>query len=203
MNSSHITAILAVTSLAFSVSVMAQGMSSREYKTAEKSIAADYLSAKASCDVFADNARDICLAEAKRSERISKAELESNYKPSGKASYKLKLAKGNGDFMVAREKCDDSTGNARDVCVKEAEAVVVSVRADAKAKLLTTKANRNADRKSSDARVKAEEAGIEARHEAVGEKRNANLAVAIEKCDAAAGDAKAVCVDDAKKHFAN
>ncbi len=104
MKNPYISAILAITSLAFSVSVMAQSMTGSEYKAANKSIAADFLSAKASCDVFTNNARDICLAEAKRSERISKAELESNYKPSSKANYQLKLAKGNGDFMVAREK---------------------------------------------------------------------------------------------------
>jgi hypothetical protein len=48
MNKPYITAILAITSLAFSAGAMAQSMSKSEYK-----------SAKADCDSFADNAKDI------------------------------------------------------------------------------------------------------------------------------------------------
>ena len=65
MNKLYIIAILAVTSLAFSVGAMAQNMSKSEYKAAEKNIKAEYKSAKANCGSFADNVKDICMAEAK------------------------------------------------------------------------------------------------------------------------------------------
>ena len=88
MNTPHITAILAVTSLAFSVSVMAQGMSDNEYRTAEKSIAADYLSAQASCAEFSDNDRNICLNEARRLEKVAMTELQARHQSYNSAIYK-------------------------------------------------------------------------------------------------------------------
>jgi hypothetical protein len=35
------------------------------------------------------------------------------------------MAKVDADYAVAKEKCDDFSGNAKDVCVKEAKAAQV------------------------------------------------------------------------------
>jgi hypothetical protein len=87
MNNPYITAILAVTCLSFSAGTMAQSMSKSEYKAAEKNIVAEYKSAKANCGSFADNAKDICIAEAKNKEMVAKILLEARYKPSKIAGY--------------------------------------------------------------------------------------------------------------------
>ncbi|MDO8811780.1 MAG: hypothetical protein Q7J38_07110 [Gallionella sp.] len=139
MNKPYITAILAVTSLAFSTGAMAQSMSENEYKAAGKSIKAEYKSAKTGCDSFADNAKDICMAVAKGNEKIAKTELEARYKPSRKAGYNVSIAKAEADYAVSKEKCDDEEGNAEDVCMKEAEAIFAHAKSDAKAQLQTSK----------------------------------------------------------------
>ncbi|MDO8466113.1 MAG: hypothetical protein Q7S46_12825 [Gallionella sp.] len=135
MNKPHITAILAITSLAFSTGAMAQSMSESEYKAAGKNIKAEHLSAKTDCDSFANNAKDICMAVAKGNEKVAKAELEARYKPSKNASYNVSIAKAEANFAVAKEKCDGKEGNAEDVCEEEAKAAFVHAQSDAKAKL--------------------------------------------------------------------
>jgi hypothetical protein len=49
--------------------------------------------------------------------------------------------------------------------------------------------------------MKAKEKGSEAHHDAAAEKRDADYAVAKEKCNALSGDAKESCVTEAKKHY--
>jgi len=203
MNKTYITAILTVTSLSFSAGAMAQNMSKSEYTAVEKNIEVEYKSAKANCASFADNAQDIyiCMAVAKRTQKVAKAELDARYKPSKKADYKVSVAKAEADYAVAKEKCDDHAGNVKDVCLKEAKAALVHAKSDAKAHLKTSKAMIIANGESSEARMKAKEKGSEAHHDAAAEKRDADYAVAKEKCNALSGDAKESCVTEAKKHY--
>jgi hypothetical protein len=42
------------------------------------------------------------------------------------------MAKAEADYDVAKEKCDDQSGNAKDVCKKDAKAAFTSAKADAK-----------------------------------------------------------------------
>ena len=51
------------------------------------------------------------------------------------------------------------------------------------------------------ANSKAREQGADARKDAASDKRDADYAVAKEKCDAFAGDAKASCLNEAKACF--
>jgi hypothetical protein len=64
MNKPYIIAILSVTSLAFSIGSMAQNMFKQEYKATERNIKSDHKSAKERYNSFADNAKDVCMAEA-------------------------------------------------------------------------------------------------------------------------------------------
>ena len=80
---------------------------------------------------------------------------------------------------MAKEKCDDLKGNAKDVCVKDAKAAHTRAKVDAKANQKVT----------------------EVRKDATEDKRDANYALAKERCDALAGDAKTKCVNDAKARF--
>lgn len=201
MNTSYITAILTITSLAFSVGAMAEGMSKSDYKAAKKNIVAEHKSDKAACASFSANVKDVCLAEAKGKEKIAKAQLEANYEPSKKAQYNLSAAKAEADYSVDKEKCDDKAGNEKDVCMKEAKAAQIAAKADAKARLKTSKADAIANDKTYDARMKANEKGNDARQDAAADKRKAEYAVAKEKCDAFAGAAKSTCINEAKVRF--
>lgn len=168
-----IAAVLALSS------AHAQTTPKAEMKTDKDRISADYKADKAACAPMKGNAKDICMEEAKGKEAVAKAELRyaSSSKPADQT--KVLYAKADATYGVAKEKCDDLSGNAKDVCVKEAKAVKAKARADAKMN---------------------KQVG-EAKRDDVQAKRDADYKVAVEKCDAMAGDAKASCVASAKAKF--
>ncbi len=100
------------------------------------------------------------------------------------------MARAEAQYSVAKEKCDDLSGNPKDVSMKEAKAAETKAKADAKA-----------DRQVSDARKDTAERTADARRNAAESKRDADYRVAIERCDALSGDAKTACVADAKSRF--
>ena len=149
MNKINMTVIAAAIALVFSTGAMATpNMSKDEYKADKSKIAAEYKSAKAGCGSLAANAKDVCIAEAKGKEKVTKAELEARYKPSEKASHKVKIAQAEADYAVAKEKCGDKAGNDKKACVKEAKAAEARAKADAKAPMQTSEANKPAAEKS-------------------------------------------------------
>jgi hypothetical protein len=157
----------------------AQTIAKVDYKATKARISADYKSGKAACASLAGNAKDICVEEAKAKEKVARAELEYGYTGKAADRNKVLVAKAEAAYAVAKERCDDLAGNPKDVCVKEAQATKVSALADAKM---------------------GKEIG-QARRDAATDKRDADYKVAIEKCDALAGDAKASCVAAAKASF--
>ena len=164
--------------LSFSVA-QAANLTKSEYKSEKTRISADYKLEKKACNTFKDNAKDVCIEEAKAKEKVALAEREFSY--TGKAADQTKVleVKAKSAYSVAKEKCDDLAGNAEDVCVKEAKAVEVKALADAKL---------------------GKEIG-EAKKDAAADKNDANYKVAIEKCDAMAGAAKDGCIATAKTSF--
>jgi len=201
MKKLSIAAIATAFTLIFSAGAVAINMSNDDYKAGKAGIAAEYKSARAGCDAFSANAKDVCIAEAKGKENVAKAELEAVYKPTSKTRYDASITRADADYSVAREKCDDKAGNVKDVCLKEAKAGAVAAKADAKVLLKTANANQVAAEKTATARAKAGEKGAAARQDAATEKRNADFAVAKEKCDVFAGDAKAACIKEANARF--
>ena len=155
---------------------LAQAMSKADYTAAKTRISADYKADKAACASLAGNAKDVCGEEAKAKEKVARAELEYSY--SGKPADQTKVleTKAKSAYAVAKEKCDDKAGNDKQVCVQEAKAVETKALADAKM---------------------GKQIG-EARKDAAEEKREADYKLAVQKCDALAGDAKASCMAAAK-----
>lgn len=190
MNKLSISAISVAISFAFSAGAMAQVMSKDEYKSHKDGITAQSKTAKAACDSFSANAKDVCLAGVKGRDRVAAADLEARYKPSQKNTYDARVARAEAAYDVANEKCDDQAGNAKDVCVKEAKAKQTSAIADARAQMKTTDANKVMREKSKDARRDAAE-----------DKRDADHAVAREKCDSFSGEARNGCLADAKARY--
>ncbi len=154
-------------------------MTKADYKAGKARIGADYKSDKGACASLASNAKDVCIKEAKAKEKVALAELEFGYTGKAKDRNKILVVKAESTYAVAKERCDDKSGNAKDVCVKEAKAVEIKALADARM---------------------GREIG-EAKKDAAAEKREADYKVALEKCEALAGDAKASCIAKAKANF--
>jgi len=113
------------------------------YVAEHERIDAEYGVAKERCDRYAGNANDVCLAEARATRRIAKAEAEARYKATPKAWYDARAARAEAEFEIARERCGEHAGNAKDVCLTEARAS--EARAKAAAKLTRQQAEARGD----------------------------------------------------------
>lgn len=171
-------ALAAAALLAASVSLAAP-LSKEDYTASKDRIEAEYKADRAACDKYSGNAKDICTAKASGKEKVALAELE--YARSGKPADATKLAitKADATYAVAKDMCDDKSGNAKDVCVSEAKAAHTKALADARM---------------------SEKIG-DARKDAVQDKNDADYKVAIEKCESLSGDAKTACVSAAKARY--
>jgi hypothetical protein len=160
------------------------------YDTAIRNADAQYKIDKDACSSRSGNAKDICLAEASGREKVAKADAEAAYANTPKARESARVARGEATYNIAKEKCDELAGNAKDVCLKEADAALVKAKADAKVDRVAADTSKDAATKQAEARTEANTA-----------KREADYKVAIEKCDALAGSAKDSCVSTAKVQF--
>lgn len=170
---------LAIAALMASSGVMAATMTKADYATAKTRISSDYKVDKAACDKSTGNAKDICVEQAKGKQEVARAELEYGYTGKAKDGNKVGIAQADATYAVAKEMCDDKSGQAKTLCRTEAKATHTKAIADAK---MTKKV-------------------IAAKVEAVDEKRDANYKVAIEKCDSLAGDPKSACIAAAKATY--
>ena len=187
--------------LAFSAAGSTQTMPKDDYQAGKDRIAAESKAAKAACTSLFGNARSVCEAEASGTGKVAGAELDASYGPTLKSRNEVRVVKAEADHAVARQRCDDLAGNAKDVCIKEATASETAAKADAKAQLTTAKAKAVAEEKSASALSTAKAQAATAREEAATAKNDAHYAVAVEKCDVYAGGAKDVCLDRAKVRF--
>src|SRR5437762_11153664 len=112
-------------------------ISKEAYDTAVRNAETQYKTDKDACSSRSGNAKDICLEEAKGKEKVAKADAEAAYKATPKAREDARIARAEATHGVAKEKCDDLSGNAKDVCVKEVDAVLVKAKADAKVDRVT------------------------------------------------------------------
>jgi hypothetical protein len=160
------------------------------YDLAVKNAETQYKMDKDACSPRSGNAKDICLAEANGREKVAKADAEAAYKNTPKMREDARVTRAEATYNVAKEKCDALAGNPKDVCVKEANAVLVKAKADAKVDRVTADTQQDAATKQADARK-----------DAIADKRAADYKVAIEKCDALAGPAKDSCVSSAKVQY--
>ncbi len=154
-------------------------LSKADYNTEKVRISAAYKADKAACAPLADNAKDVCQEEAKGKEKVARAELQFSYTGKPGDQSKIWKAKAKAAYEVAKEKCDDLSGNPKDVCMKEAKAIEVKTLTDAEM--------------AKDIR--------DVKKDGVQDKLDADYKVALEKCDALAGDAKSSCVATAKARF--
>jgi hypothetical protein len=167
---------LAMSLAAFTVSAQQTMMTSTQYSAEKDRIDQTYNAERKKCDALSGNAKDVCVAQAKADEKRAKAKLDLDRQPDARRQFKYVEASAEAEYSVAAEKCDDLSGNAKDVCVKEARAKRDKQIADAKAAR---------DSKS-------------ARAEAAQEKRDADRSVEMARCDALSGAAKEQCMAQAR-----
>jgi len=172
------TALTAVLAVAGAVA-QAANFSKSSYDSAKGDIKATYKAERENCGALSGNAKDICIEQAKGREAVALAQLEYNY--SGKAADEQKLyaARAEARFELAKQRCDDLGGDAKDVCLRQARTEHDKARADIKLAQKVTSAIDEADR----ARMKAD------------------YQLAVEKCGQLAGDAKDSCLASAKARY--
>jgi hypothetical protein len=175
----HLKALLVVAAVLAMPLTQAATITKADYKAGKAHIDTDYKAGKAACATLAGNGKDVCIEQAKAKQKVERAELEYGYTGKAADQNKVRVAKAQSAYAVAKERCDDLAGNPKDVCVQEAKAAETRALADAKL---------------------GKEVGA-ARTDAAEEKRDADFKVELAKCDALAGDAKAACVSTAKASF--
>lgn len=180
MKTVHLLTVLALAAAGFAVDAMSAADDAKAaYKATIDQATQSYKTSRSRCDSLAGNPKDVCAAEAKAARIYQEANAKAIYKNNVDATTDARKAIANADHEVETVRCGSLTGNPKDVCLKAAKANLIASLADAKA-----------DRKV-----------IEARADANEDKRSADYNVALEKCDAFAGEAKKTCVADVKAQF--
>ena len=159
--------------------LQAASIGKADYDAGKTKIEADFKTDKAACSPMDRNAKDVCQEEAKAKHKNARAALEFGYTGKPADEKKMMSTKIDTAYDVAKEKCDDASGNAKDVCIKEAKAVKAKGHAD----MVLVKDMKAASTEANDT------------------KRDADMKVAVEKCDAMSGDAKSACVSAARARF--
>ena len=78
------------------------------------------------------NAQDICKAEAKGKQKSPRLNSRPSRTRARAQRNKVKTERPTPTYKIAKEKCDDLSGNAKDVCKKDAKAAFETAKADAK-----------------------------------------------------------------------
>ncbi len=119
----------------------APGISGDEYKREKDRIEADAKAAKAKCKDMKDNAKDVCMAEAKGNEKLAKKELDFKKNPNDKNRQDVEKMKAEVAYELAKEKCEDQKGAAEQAsCKKQAKAEKDRAIAGAKGKKVASTA---------------------------------------------------------------
>jgi hypothetical protein len=92
------------------------------YKSEMSKAKAQYESDKQRCDTLKGNDRDVCKDRASANLKIAEADLKAYEKNTSAAAIKAEDERISQEYKVDKEKCDAYKGNAKDICVAQAEA---------------------------------------------------------------------------------
>jgi hypothetical protein len=73
----------------------------------------------AGCTRLKDNALEVCKLQAEGREKVARAQLQAQRKPSPDAEKAVKRAKAEADYRVARQRCAASAN--KDACIEQAK----------------------------------------------------------------------------------
>jgi len=172
--------IVAIASLsALNVAHAATAEAKEAYRAAKIQADETFKGARAKCNEMSGNPKNVCIEEAKATQKRMHADAEAKYENTPKAYMKARVAGADADFSVAKEKCNAKTSNEKQLCLEEARATHTKA-------IVTAKSN---------------EEIREVRKEAVEDKRDADYKVEIEKCGRLGGSAKDACITAAKAQY--
>ena len=154
-------------------------LSKAVYNGAKDDIKASYKAEREACNGLAGNIKDVCVESAKGNEKVALARLEYDNTGDREDQLKWHEARFEARYDVAKEKCDDLAGDAKNLCVREAKTTHDKAKADLKLA------------------KKVDDAVVD--NDAV--RMKADYKLAREKCDTLAGDSKEMCVASAKARY--
>ena len=117
-----LSGIALAAAFAFTAAAQAQTNDRSARKAEEDRIEKQAKTDKAKCESMSGNAQDVCQAEAKAKEKTAKAELGAKYDKSVKAQKNAADTKAEGQYEVAKQRCDDKKGQDKDACMAQAKA---------------------------------------------------------------------------------
>ena len=144
MRMTTIAVVTGVAGIALGAAAQAGDMTNAQFRAATRSIEASHKSERAHCAPLLANARNVCTAQADGRKAIATADLALAHQPSRKTRNGARIARTQAEHREAIQRCESSSGAARDVCVKEADAVLSAARAGATAKRRMTSAYKTA-----------------------------------------------------------
>ncbi|MGQ3051300.1 MAG: hypothetical protein ACT6S0_05915 [Roseateles sp.] len=160
-------------------SVASANLTQPVYSQAKDEVKAMFKTERDRCGSLSGNAKDVCVERAKGHEKVALANLEYQHTGTVKDRNDYLEARYEARYELAKEMCDDKTGNAKDVCVAQAKASHDKAKAD----------------------LKANKAVAEAQADAMEAKLKADYKVANERCDSLSGNAKDSCQASAKARY--
>ena len=116
--------------LTFGFALSTQAMTRAEYNHAVEIAQADYKSAKGKCNDLSGNTKDVCVKQAKANYTRAKSDAKAAYKGTPHARAEAREDQAEANYKVAKEKCDDLSGNNKDICVQEAKAKLGKAKAN-------------------------------------------------------------------------
>lgn len=121
--------------LAFAlVSGNALALTKAEYDAGKDKIKAEHQANEAQCKTLAGNAKDVCEEEADGKKDVAEAELKAQHEPTPGNQEKARVARADATYEVAKEKCDDLSGDTKNQCVKDAKTAHAEALKSARAK---------------------------------------------------------------------
>ena len=164
-------------------------MSKEAFKAQELRIEAEYDAAQARCKPLKGNARDVCKERVRGARDIAQAELALEFKPTIENDEKVRMAKAEAVYAVSLQQCKPLEGNAREVCRKDAKAVMAGAKAEAKLQ------------KDVVAQQMKSEGVVRDRTEREEKVAEAQFNAARERCEMLPAEGRDVCLQDVRRRF--
>ena len=121
--------ILSFTQYPFAVTMQTR----TDYAAAMDRIYVSHMDARAKCTPLTGHGRDMCVVDARATDKRARATAEVNYKGTITSKTDSRIADADAELMIARVACGNKAGQEKDVCVMEAKATNVRLVGDAKA----------------------------------------------------------------------
>jgi hypothetical protein len=90
-------------------------------KAAEQRIEAQAKTQRTACGRLQGSAKDVCEVQAKGWEKVAKAQLAAQARPGPETEKKVKFARADADYDVAKQRCKALKDRAQDTCIARAK----------------------------------------------------------------------------------